>query len=179
VFDKTNMPELDTSVTGDALKTRPMLAAVLLRDMTIPAPWGGELAGVAGVHAYMVQAMNNGKGRVDGYFNAIPQMFNDYHVTGDKLANQMTEEELAAIYEDLPERLAHVRSLLGADVNVWILQRTRANQKVIGRAKESGTFETHEGSVDFDEGAYFNEDSKGRIWPIDAATFERDYTLSR
>jgi hypothetical protein len=62
VFSQTDMPQLDAT-TGDALKTRPMLAATLPRDMTLPAPWGGELTGLAGVHAYMVQAMDNGKGR--------------------------------------------------------------------------------------------------------------------
>jgi hypothetical protein len=40
-----------------------------------------------------------------------------------------------------------------------------------------GQFETHEGVVNFDPGAYLNQDSKGRVWPIDAATFRRDYKL--
>lgn len=176
MFSPTHMPQLDTSMSGDALKTRPMLAAILLRDMTLPAPWGGEFSGRAGVHAYMVQAMDNGDGNVDAYFNVIPQMFDDYHVVGHHLANELTPEQLATISDDLPERLEHIREVLG-DVNVWIMVRTRANQKMLGRAKERGTFETSEGPVEFDEGAYFNEDSHGRIWPVDAATFERDYEI--
>jgi hypothetical protein len=102
-------------------------------------------------------------------------MFDDYHVVSDRLANQMTDEELTAICEDLPERLAHIRRLLGPDERLNLAAHARI--KVLGRARDSGTFETPEGPVHFDEGAYFSADSKGRIWPVDANTFERDYKL--
>lgn len=175
-FSRDNLPRLD-STTGSVLKTRPMLATLLLEDRVIAAPWGGELRGVAGVDAYMVQAMDNGKGIVDAYFNDVPQMFSDYHVVGHRRADEMSDDELAAIFEDLPERLAHIRKLFGSNAKVWVMQRSRANQTLLGRALESGVIETVEGPVEFDEGAYINEDSKKRIWPIDPDTFDRDYEL--
>src|SRR5687767_9360707 len=103
LFTRDNLPRLDAT-TGSVLKTRPMLATLLLEDRVMPAPWGGELRGIAGVDAYMVQAMDNGKGSVDAYFNDVPQMFNDYHVVGHRRADEMSDEELAAIFEDLPQR---------------------------------------------------------------------------
>lgn len=176
MFNSTNLPQMD-GTTGAALKTRPMLATVLTKTSVIPAPWGGQLTGHAGIDAYMVQAMENGKGVVDAYFNKTDQMKADYQEVGDRRADQMSDEDLAAIFEDLPERLAHIRSLYGPDAEVLIMRRTAANQTLLGRAQESGTFQTHEGEVEFDVGAYINQDSKGRVWPIDAATFARDYTI--
>ncbi len=176
LFTRDNLPKLDAT-TGAVLKTRPMLATLLLEDRVMPAPWGGELRGIAGVDAYMVQAMNNGKGSVDAYFNDVPQMFSDYHVIGQRRADEMSDEELAEIFEDLPERMAHIRMLFGPNAKAWVMRRTRANQTLLGRALEGGVIQTVEGPVEFDEGAYINEDSKQRIWPIDPETFDRDYEI--
>lgn len=175
MFTKSNLPKLDTT-QGQALKTVPMLASILLADRQVQAPYG-LLSGVAGRDAYMIQSLDNGKGQVDQYVNKTSQLFVDYAVALEGSARQLADQRLHELYFDLEKRLAHLAQELGNDAYVYVVTRVKANQTVLGRALEAGVMTTHEGDITFAVGDYFQQDSKGRIWPIATAVFERDYKL--